>query len=126
MKTKTIKLFAIFCIIFSFSLQNAKAAHFSTTKFYLEWDSSFSGAPDEFRRIQDSFKIKNPDLSGLNDENIAKKSEKDVEQGEMKLLENAESPEEFKADNKTLTREKIYPNQPTKHLAIKYASKWLL
>lgn len=90
MKTKTIKLFAIFCIIFSFSLQNAKAEHFSTTKFYfqfnLQWDSSFNGTPDEYRRIHDSFKIKNPDLSGLNDENIAQKSEKDVEQGEMKLL----------------------------------------
>lgn len=38
-------------------------------------------------------------------------------QGEMKLLEDAESPEEFKADNKTLTRDKFYPNQP---------STWLL
>lgn len=33
-------------------------------------------------------------------------------QGEMKILEDAESPEEFKADNKTFIRENFSPNAP--------------
>lgn len=44
------------------------------------------------------------DDSNYNDPNIL--------QGEMKILEDAESPEEFIADNKTLIREKFSPNDP--------------
>ncbi|MDD3001746.1 MAG: hypothetical protein PHF29_08320, partial [Candidatus Riflebacteria bacterium] len=80
MKFSKIKLVALLCIIFAFTLSNLKADHFSNTKFFFEWDSSFNGTPEEFTRIHNSFKIQNPNLSGLNDNVIAKKSEKDVEE----------------------------------------------
>ncbi len=72
-----------------------------------------SWAPDDYRASTEVIKK----INGLLSTETGYKDLNAFSHDLIMRLANAESPEEFKADNKTLTREKFYPTQP---------STWLL